>query len=428
VSRRIPGGLALAAIASACALLLFAAGAQAAVAGPDLGGTRAAALIEESTGAQLYGSNATSELAIASTTKLMTALVTLEHVHNLNRLFTQNNFVPAPSDSQVGLVPGERMSVHDLLLAMLLPSADDAAEDLAYNVGGGSVPRFIAMMNTRARQLGLTHTHYSTPSGLDTPGNHSSATDLTKLASYLLNHQPFFRRAVDTTSAVLHTGNHVREVVNLDDLVAKVPWINGVKTGHTLDAGYVLVSSGTQNGMTLIGAVLGTPSEASRDANALALLRWGFATFHIVTPVRGGELLARLNVKDQPSLHAPIIAGASYRTVLARTDHVRIRLHLPKQLKGPMKRGVVVGSARLIAGGRTLDRIPLVLNRALPAVSALTRAARFITRPITLVFLVALLIAALAAIAIVRRERARGRSRVRRKSAHDHHRHAQRRA
>jgi D-alanyl-D-alanine carboxypeptidase (penicillin-binding protein 5/6) len=425
VSRRIPGGLVLATIASACALLLFAAGAKAS--GPDLDGTHAAALLEESTGAQLYGSNATAELAIASTTKLMTALVTLEHVHNLNRMFTQNDFVPAPSDSQIGLVPGERMSVHDLLLAMLLPSADDAAEDLAYNVGGGSLSRFIAMMNTRARQLGLTHTHYSTPSGLDTPGNYSSASDLTKLARYLLTHQPFFRRAVDTTSAVLQTGNHPREIVNLDDLVAKVPWINGVKTGHTLEAGYVLVSSGTQNGMTLIGAVLGTPSEASRDANALALLQWGFASFHIVSPVHAGTVLARLNVRDQPSLHAPIIAGASYRTVLARADRVRIRLLLPKQLKGPMQRGVVVGSAQLIAGGRTLDRIPLVLARSLPAVSSLTLAARFITRPITLVFLVALLVAVLAAFAMIR-QRARGRSRVRRKSAHDHHRHAQRRA
>ncbi len=157
------------------------------------------------------------------------------------------------------------MSVHDLLIALLLPSADDAAEDLAYNVGGSSVPRFLAMMNAKARALGLTHTHYTTPIGLDTPGNYSSAFDLDKLAAYLLAHSPFFRRIVDMPSATLHTGP-VGYVVNRNDLVGRVPWINGVKTGHTSGAGYVLVASGTRDGMTLIGSVLGTSSESARDA------------------------------------------------------------------------------------------------------------------------------------------------------------------
>ena len=145
------------------------------------------------------------------------------------------------------------------------------------------------MMNARARQLGLTHTHYTTPSGLDTPGNYSSASDLVDLARYLLQTQPFFKAVVRTTRAVLRTGNHVRVVVNLNDLVAHYSWINGVKTGHTLDAGYVLVASGTQGGMTLIDAVLGTSSEAARDSNALALLNWGFANFGMRTPVRAGS-------------------------------------------------------------------------------------------------------------------------------------------
>src|SRR5947209_9240752 len=119
----------------------------------------------------------------------MTALITLERVP-LNKVFAQNNYYPASGDSQIGLVPGERMTVHDLLLALLLPSADDAAEDLAYNVGHGSVARFIAMMNARARQLGLTETHYTTPIGLDTPGNYSTAADLAKLARYVMAAQP----------------------------------------------------------------------------------------------------------------------------------------------------------------------------------------------------------------------------------------------
>ena len=195
------------------------------------------------------------------------------------------------------------MSVHDLLIAMMLPSADDAAEDLAYNVGHHSVRRFLAMMNARAGQLGLTHTHYTTPIGLDTPGNYSSAGDLVTLARYLLQGEPFFKAVVRLPRYTLRTGNHVRDVVNLNDLVAKDSWINGVKTGHTLDAGYVLVVSGTQGGMTLIGAVLGAPSEAGRDASALALLNYGFANFQLRTPVHAGTVLARPAVTNKPQAH-----------------------------------------------------------------------------------------------------------------------------
>ena len=366
--------------------------------GPQLA-VRAAALIEESTGRQLYGSDSNQPLAIASTTKLMTALVTLEHVHRLGTMFTQNDFYPAAQDSQIGLVPGERMSVHDLLLAMLLPSADDAAEDLAYNVGGGSVGNFIGMMNARAAQLGLTYTHYATPIGLDTPGNHSSARDLVKLARYLLLHHPFFAHAVSLPAAVLHTGNVVRHVVNLNDLVGSHSWIHGVKTGHTLDAGYVLVGAGTWRGMTLISAVLGTDSDAARDGNTLALLNWGFANFHLVHPIHAGAVLARLPVRDQPGLRAALVAARSFSTVASLHVRVGVRVRAPRELTGPLPRHRVIGTAIVLAGSTVLARIPLLLARRVPAVSTLTLAGRFITRPSTLVLLVLLLGAAAGLIA-----------------------------
>ena len=310
------------AVGAASALCLTAAAAAGPVAvasasAPPSLGVRAAILIEQSTRQRLDGVNPDERMPIASATKLMTALITLEHVHHLGVMFTQNNYYPAAVDSQIGLVPGERMSVHDLLLALMLPSADDAAEDLAFNVGHGSIGRFIAMMNIRARELGLRHTHYSTPIGLDTPGNYSSAADLVKLASYVLLHSRYFARIVALPHAVLYTGNHTRVIANRNTLVGRVPWINGVKTGHTSGAGYVLVASGTRNGMTLLSAVLGTSSEASRDANTMALLTYGFDNFRLQTPVRAGAVLASPTVKDRPGVHADadrrrdVHAGAS---------------------------------------------------------------------------------------------------------------------
>ena len=369
---------------------------------------RAAALTELSTGQLLYKDRAFGRLPIASTTKLMTALVTLEHVKHLSRVVTQNDFYASAADSQIGLSPGERMSVHDLLLALLLPSADDAAEDLAYNVGHGSVARFVGMMNARARQLGLKRTHYSTPSGLDTPGNYSTATDLLTLARYLLLHQPWFARAVALPHALLRTGSHARYVTNRNDLVGRVSWVRGVKTGHTGGAGYVLVGAGTRHGMEVLSVVLGTSSEYERDVNTLRLLGYGLSTFRIATPVAVGQVIARPTVKDRPGVHAEVIAAHAVVKIVPRSPGLRWQVQVPRQLAGPMKRGAVVGMLTVLQGNRIVAQVPLLLAQRLRAVSPLTKAARFLTRPFTLVLLVVLL-GAVFALLMVWRSRARER-------------------
>ncbi len=369
---------------------------------------RAAILIDAGSGQELYGSNAYSRRPIASATKLMTALVTLEHVHRLSTIFTQNDYVPDAEDSQIGLVPGERMSVHDLMLALMLPSADDAAEDLAYNVGHGSVARFVGMMNARARELGLVHTHYSTPIGLDTPGNYSSASDLVKLARYVLHVSPFFKRVVALRSAVVHAGGHVRTVVNRNDLVGRVPWINGIKTGHTLDAGYVLIGSATKDGMTLISAVLGTPSEAARDAGTLALLDYGLHNFRVRTPVHEGGVIARPSVHGRGELHAKAVAAATFSHVFPRGTHLHLRVSAPHQVTGPLRRQAIVGSVAVVAGRKVVARVPLVLARAVPAPRPAAVGRDFITRPFTLVSVV-VLITTLTALVVFARGRIRGK-------------------
>jgi D-alanyl-D-alanine carboxypeptidase (penicillin-binding protein 5/6) len=407
LSRRIAARLTAAAVCGA-ALLGLAPAVATAHAPPPLS-VSAAALYAPATHQMLFGVNASKRVAIASTTKLMTALVVLEHVHRLSTSFVQNDYRSAAVDSQIGLAPGERMSVHDLLLALMLPSADDAAEDLAFNVGHGSVARFVSMMNAEARKLGLRRTHYTTPIGLDTPGNYSTAADLVKLADYDMTHSAYFARIVALPRATLHSGAHVRTVVNRNDLVGRYPWIDGVKTGHTLQAGYVLVAAGHRGGMSLISAVFGTGSEASRDANTLALLDWGGANFRVWAPVRKGQLMARPTVKDQPSLHPVVTAAAGYRRILPRSAPVRVRVQVPHQLVGPLPAQAVIGAATVTDGRRVLARIPLVLTRRVPALSGLTRAARFVTRPLALVVIAAAAAAAVLLLRNVRRRRRIGR-------------------
>jgi D-alanyl-D-alanine carboxypeptidase (penicillin-binding protein 5/6) len=268
----------------------------------------------------------------------------------------------------------------------------------------------VGMMNAEARHLGLRHTHYSTPIGLDSPGNYSSAADLVRLADYDLTHSPFFARVVALPDATLRTGPE-SYVVNLNDLVRRYPWINGVKTGHTDDAGYVLVASGHRDGMTLISAVLGTASEYERDATSLALLDYGFADFGPRTVVRAGDLLARPTVRDSPGQRVNVRAARSFTRIFARSDHVRIDVQVPRQLAGPLPGQAVVGSAVVLEDGRPIARIPLVLGRALPAVSGLTLAARFITKPLMLSLILVVLLLSATLVGLARRRRRRRRPR-----------------
>lgn len=389
-------------------LLAMAPAGAAAQARPALS-VSAAALYAPVTHQLLYGVNAEKRVAIASTTKLMTALIVLEHVHRLSTMFAQNDYRSAAVDSQIGLVPGERMSVHDLLLALMLPSADDAAEDLAFNIGHGSIARFVGMMNAEARRLGLRHTHYTTPIGLDTPGNYSTAADLVKLADYDMIHSAYFARIVALPRATLYSGEHVRTVVNRNDLVGRYPWIDGVKTGHTLDAGYVLVASGHRGGMALISAVLGTDSETLRDDNTLALLNYGGANFRMWRPVRKGQVMAQPTVKDQASLRPTLTAAAGFARILPRSAPVRVHVSVPRQLVGPLPAQSVVGTATVTDGRRVLARIPLVLTRPVPALSGLTKATRFVTRPVALAVIAAAAAGSALLLRNVRRRRRIGR-------------------
>src|SRR3954447_5660367 len=171
--------------------LLAAAPHVASASAPPVIDAPAAIVIDARTGERLYAKDADDSRAIASTTKLMTAAVALSRAKPSD-VFTMPPYASTPGESKLGLRTGERMTFHDLLRAMMLPSANDAAFDVAVNVGG-SEARFVRLMNDRARALGLTETHYSTPVGLDDPANYSSARDLARLAALLLRNRTFAR-------------------------------------------------------------------------------------------------------------------------------------------------------------------------------------------------------------------------------------------
>jgi serine-type D-Ala-D-Ala carboxypeptidase (penicillin-binding protein 5/6) len=405
-----PAVLAVLALALAATLTLAAAPtARAARAGAPALSAKAAILVEASTGKIVYARNPYQERAIASTTKLMTVLLTLRHA-KLSDVFTAPPYHALPAESRINLRAGERMKVSDLLRALLLPSANDAANDLAVNIGG-SRAAFVRMMNQQAVKLGLHHTHYTTPVGLDDPGNYSSAADLAHLA-LIVRKDPFVRKTMDRPRVTLNSGSHPRTVVNRNDLVSRVSYVNGMKTGHTLQAGWVLVGSATRHGLSFVSVVLGTPDQGSRDADTLTLLRYGFASLRRARLLRAGQTVGHAEIANDQGRRVALSAGRSVTRIVPRHARVRRVLDVPHTLQGPVPAQAVVGSLRILVGGKTVATAPVETVTAVPKIAWLTRFGRSLGRPDTLAVLVAIaLVAALVARRrqVVRKRRQRQR-------------------
>ncbi len=232
-------------------------------------------------------------LPMASTSKIMPAVVALTY-GKLDQQITVGPDVVAIENggtSVAGLRLGEKLSLHELLYCLMVPSGDDAAIAIADGVAG-SQQNFVALMNLEAGLLGLSHTHYANPHGLDAPGHYTSVSDLVKLTAYAMA-SPTFAQVVSTPSITLPATatHHEYHLVNTNELLQTEPFAYagaiGVKTGFTGGAGYCLVFVAQRPSGTLIGAVLGEPLYNGRFTDASALLNWGYGLLEPASPGGG---------------------------------------------------------------------------------------------------------------------------------------------
>jgi D-alanyl-D-alanine carboxypeptidase (penicillin-binding protein 5/6) len=227
------------------------------------------AIYDTSSKTWLAESEADTQVPVGSVMKLLTAYVVMQN-GDLTKVVTVPDLQMDPLESAIGLFAGEQLPRDVLLRAMLIVSANDAARALAVDVGG-SQEAFVSKMNAAAGQLGLTNTVAANPVGLDSSEAHSSARDMVVLAELLMRDQSF-RATVVRTSANLHG----QSFATTNDLLASYPGADGVKTGHTTDAGWCLVGSATRDGRQIIVAVMGSSTEAARVTAATSLLDWAF--------------------------------------------------------------------------------------------------------------------------------------------------------
>ena len=345
------------------ALLVLAAsfaGPASAASEPPSFKARAAIVADGSGGEILLEHNADRRVAIASITKIMTALVTLENARPNERVLIRG---PAPSigESTIHLTVGERMRVRDLLAAALVQSANDAAYALATHVGNGSVQRFVSMMNERAAELGLDDTHFVRPDGLDIRGHYSSARDVLTLTREAMK-QPLFRRLVRQGGGRIAGG---RSLYAWNDLLrtGSYPGIIGVKTGHTDAAGWSQVAAARRGGVTMYAIVLGSPARSRRNADLAQLLDWGFGHYGRVTLVEFGSVYATAAIpfSDQ---RLPLVAPRAARVVVRLGRPLVERVVAPSSVDLPVQAGEEVGEVVILDGGRVVARRPLVAGNA----------------------------------------------------------------
>jgi D-alanyl-D-alanine carboxypeptidase (penicillin-binding protein 5/6) len=383
-------------IAAALVLATAAPGASAQGPPPPVPGADAAIVVDGRNGEVMFSKKAGERHSIASTTKLMTALLTLDGTRP-KAVLTAADYVAAPVESQIGLTPGERMRVSDLLEALLLESANDAAATLAVGVSG-SVDAFVEDMNERAEELGLEDTSYANPIGFDDPLNYSTASDLAALTLQLLQ-RPRFARIVDMPEAELESGARPRMIDNRNTLVASYPFVSGVKTGHTLGAGYVLIGSAEGRGdAKVVSVVLGEPSEAARDADTLKLLRWGLAFFHQVRVLDDRRVMARADVEYYDDERAALVPARNAVLTIREGERVRRRVRAPDELEGPLDAGTRVGSVTVFVDGEPIRRVALVTARDVPGAGTWRVLLSELGVPLTVLLVLAILLgAALAA-------------------------------
>ena len=315
---------------------------------------RAAILVDQDTGTVLYEKNADEQVPIASITKVMTLLLTFEAIHNGQ--LTLETTVPVSEHayhmggSQIWLEPGEQFTLDEMIKAICVSSANDAAVAVAELVGG-SEPAFVERMNARAAELGMEHTTFHNACGLDTEGHLSTARDVAVMSCQILNTCPEVLHYTGIWTDTLRGG--ATQLVNTNKLLKRYNGITGLKTGTTSGAGVCISASATRDGLDLIAVVLGSLSSSERFTAATTLLDYGFAAYAAVPLPAMEDRPLLIKVKGSAEESVPLDYTALPETLLMPKENaaaLTAQLDLPQELEAPVQLGQTVGTVRILSG------------------------------------------------------------------------------
>ena len=309
-----------------------------------------AVLMDGATGRVLYEKNAGERSLIASTTKIMTALVVCQQCNVLDRVRIPAEAVGIEGSSMY-LQEGEVLTVQELLYGLMLRSGNDAAAALAIYCGG-TIEGFAELMNDKARELGLKDTHFANPHGLDAPDHYSTAHDLAVLTRYAMA-DPIFARTVGTKTVTV--GDRV--LTNHNKLLWQVEGAEGVKTGYTKAAGRILVSAASRDGRRIICVTINAPDDWNDHKT---LLERGFSGYQVRELVQEGEVLGYRYILGGDGTCVPLVAAEGFSWAMAEGEEADIVLSPQSFSFAPVAEGAAEGCAYVVLEGQVVGQIPLV--------------------------------------------------------------------
>lgn len=327
--------------------------------------TMRSGVLVTSDGRELWSRDPAERRAMASTTKIMTALVAMENAGPEETVTVTSRHMSV-GGSNANLRPGEQLTVSDAIEAILLVSANEVAIALAEHVSG-SQSGFVDKMNSKAQQLGMLDTRFENAHGLDTPGHYSSARDLSLLARYAMTVDEF--RAVAVMDSFDPDGAGERESApNTNLLVGEFEGATGVKTGWTSRAGHCLIASSKRGDVELFAVVLGSPDENARFDDAAKLLQWGHENFVVRRLVGKGSTFGQVPVSQYLDRSTSAVAATTLEVPVFSADgEVTFDIILYPEISAPFATDTRLGTLTVTQGERLLGRIPLVATEDVPA-------------------------------------------------------------
>lgn len=342
--------------------------------GPNLN-AKAAVLINASTGEVLYNKNMNQKMYPASTTKIMTALLVLENL-DLSSTVTIDKETAETGECQINLIEGEKVTVEQLLYALLLKSANDAAVALAKEVDG-SIPAFADRMNAKAKELGAKNTNFVTPNGLHDDNHYTTAYDLAMITKGAMKNKEF-RKIVTTLkytipetnksdARVLHNPNKLlysKTKISVNGVLKPLKYegATGIKNGYTSEAERCLVAGAKRENIELISVVLKTTA-TGKFADSIALLDYGFENYKSVPAIKKGESLGKIKVIKGAVRNVEIVAAkSSYLTRLQNKADLKVntKVMIDNEVAAPVSKGQKVGKVEIYTGNILVDAVDVV--------------------------------------------------------------------
>ena len=335
--------------------------------------SRAAIIFDRTSKNIIWGKNMNEKRAMASTTKIMSAILVLEY-GNLSETIEVCKKAANIGGSRLGLHEKDKITLRDLLYGLMLRSGNDAAVQIAIHLGG-SIEGFAKMMNDKARELGLQNTNFVTPHGLDDPNHYTTAYELALLTDYALNIKEF-AQIVNTKTATIYINGNVMTINNTNELLGYLKGVDGVKTGFTNNAGRCLVTSTTRNNWQIISVVLGADTKKHRTTDSIKLIEYAYENYkqiNIKEKIESefkkwkneNECKIKVIKGEAVSVTTAISYNYAYELIPIKNgnmENIKIQIEFIEQLEAPVEQNTEIGKMHIIVENKEIMRIPIVIK------------------------------------------------------------------